>query len=140
MHEDFSREETIEGSSDRVFGMVMAAFFALVGLLPLVFGATAGIRWWSIVIAGVFGTLAWLRPASLAPLNRLWLRLGLLLSKVVSPVILGLLFFVTITPIGLLMRATGKDPLRLRKRESESSYWIERDPPGPDPETMKNQF
>lgn len=141
MHEDFSRQEKIQGSSDRSFGVVMAAFFAIVGLLPLLSWAHPyPPRWWSVAIAAAFAALAWLRPATLAPLNRLWLRLGLLLSKIVSPVILGLLFFVTITPIALLMRAVGKDPLRLRKNASASSYWISRDPPGPAPDTMKNQF
>lgn len=140
MHEDLSREEIIQGSSDRAFGVVMACFFGIIGLLPLIFGSGPSVRWWALAIAFIFGALAWLRPATLAPLNRLWLRFGLLLSKVVSPVILGLLFFVTIMPIGLVMRALGKDPLRLRKDKSAASYWIVRDPPGPAAETMKNQF
>jgi hypothetical protein len=69
-------------------------------------------------------------PRLLGPLNRLWLKFGLLLYKVMNPLVLGLLFFVTITPIGLVMRAFGKDFLRLRMDRSAKSYWIERAPPG----------
>lgn len=140
MHENFSREETIEGSSDRAFGVVMALFFLVVGLFPLIHWSAPSVRWWSIVIGAVFGLFAWLRPATLAPLNRLWLRFGLLLAKIVSPVVLALLYYCTVTPIGLLMRAAGKDPLRTRKTQSANSYWISREPPGPAPDTMRNQF
>ncbi|MGD9922720.1 MAG: SxtJ family membrane protein [Pseudorhodoplanes sp.] len=140
MHENFSREETIEGSSDRAFGVVMAAFFLVVGLFPLIFRSYLDIRWWSIAIGVVFAALAWLRPRMLNPLNRLWLRLGLLLSKIVSPLVLALLYYATVTPIGLLMRAAGKDPLRTRRDPSAQSHWISREPPGPAPDTMRNQF
>ena len=78
--------------------------------------------------------------ASSAPLNRLWLKFGLLLYKVMNPLILGLLFFVTIMPIGLVMRAFGKDFLRLRLDRNAKSYWIDRTPPGPPPQSMRNQF
>jgi hypothetical protein len=137
-HEDFSRQEEIQGSSDRSFGLVMAAFFALVALWPLV--GAHGPRWWAMAVAAAFGLAAWLRPAALAPLNTLWMKLGLLLSRVVTPVVLGLLFFVTVTPIALLMRLLGKDPLRLRRDPDATSYWITRSPPGPESSSMKNQF
>ena len=71
---------------------------------------------------------------------RLRLKIGLLMFKVVNPIVMGLLFFVTITPIGLIMRATGKDFLRMRMDKDAKSYWIERTPPGPPPQSMKNQF
>ena len=74
------------------------------------------------------------------PLNKAWTKLGLVLFKVVNPVVLGMIFVVTIVPIGLIMRALGKDPLRLKFDPSATSYWIERDPPGPAPETMGQQF
>ena len=76
----------------------------------------------------------------LAPLNRAWLYVGLLLQRVVSPVVLGILFFLTVTPIGLLMRLTGKNPLRLGFDREAQSYWIDRQPPGPAPDTMPRQF
>ena len=137
-HEDFSREEEIEPSSDRSFGLVVAAFFLIVGFWPLV--RAQPIRWWALGVAAVFALLALLWTAALAPLNRLWVKLGALLYKVVSPVVMALLFYVTVTPIALLMRLLGKDPLRLRRDPDAASYWIDRTPPGPSPESMKNQF
>lgn len=137
-HEDFSREEHIQGSSDRSFGLVMAAFFGLIGLLPLV--STREPRWWALAVATAFALAAWLRPQTLSRLNALWMKLGLLLSRVVTPVVLGLLFFVTVTPIALLMRLLGKDPLRLRRDPKAASYWITRAPSNPESSSMKNQF
>ena len=138
LHEDFARDDKVEGSSDRSFGFVFAAVFTLIGLWPLMGGGQ--VRIWALGIAAAFAVVVLARPGLLAPLNRLWTRFGLLLHKVVSPLIMGMLFYLTVTPIGLLMRAFGKDPLRLRPDPDAASYWIERDPPGPAPETMKNQF
>ena len=73
-------------------------------------------------------------------LNRLWMRLGLLLGRVVSPVAIGVVYYVSVVPTGLLMRALGKDPLRLKFDREAVSYWIKRDPPGPDPRDMSDQF
>ena len=140
MHEDFTRQEEIRASSDRSFGLVMAACFGIVALLPLLHAPVSAIRWWALAIAAAFLALALLWTAPLRPLNRWWLKLGLLLSKVVSPIVLMLLFYATVTPIGLLMRATGKDPLRLRRDSAARSYWIPREPPGPAPDSMKQQF
>jgi hypothetical protein len=138
MHEDFTREEEVHGSSDRSFGVVMGIFFALVGLFPLLHGGA--VRWWALGLAAVFLTLGWFWTAPLRPFNRLWFRFGLLLSRIISPVVLALLFYVTVTPVGLLMRAFGKDPMRLRRNTATESYWIAREPPGPAPESMKHQF
>jgi hypothetical protein len=140
MHEDLTREEEVHGSSDRSFGLVVAAFFAIVGLGPLLHGSLASIRWWALGVTAVFLALALLWTAPLRPLNRLWLRLGLLISKIVSPIVLAMLFYATVTPVGVLMRAVGKDPLRLRRNAATASYWIPREPPGPAPDSMKNQF
>ena len=79
-------------------------------------------------------------PQMLAPLNRLWFRFGLLLHKIVSPVVLAIMFFLVFTPTGMIMRALGKDPLRLRLDKNATSYWIERTPPGPSPESLGDQF
>jgi predicted membrane metal-binding protein len=140
MHEDFTRKETVQGSSDRSFGFVMAGFFALVALFPLLHGPLSSIRWWALVVAAAFLALALLWPAPLRPLNRAWLKLGLLLSKIVSPIVMMVLFYATVTPIGVLMRWAGKDPLRLRRDPAATSYWIPREPPGPAPNSMKQQF
>ena len=139
MHEQLDRKTRVDGSSDRSFGLVMAGFFALVGLAPLVFGKGGTPRLWALAVAAAFLVLALAWTAPLAPLNRLWFRLGLLLHRVMSPVILVLLYAVGIVPVGLLMRAFGKDPLRLRRDPHAASYWIVREPPGPAPETMANQ-
>ncbi len=136
-HEAISREHEIKGGSNRSFGIVFCVVFVIVGLWPLMSGEAP--RWWSLAIAAVFLLLAFVAPAVLAPLNRLWTKLGLLLSKIVNPVIMAILFFIVMTPIGLMLRLAGKDPLRL-KDSNASSYWIVRDPPGPKPETMKDQF
>lgn len=137
-HERLTHAERIKGSSDRSFGLVFAAFFAIIGLGPLASGGE--VRIWSLALAVGFLAFALLWPGALAPLNRLWTRFGLLLSKVVNPIVMGLLFYVTITPASLIMRALGKDPLHLRFEPDAKSYWIERRPPGPAPDTMQNQF
>lgn len=137
-HESLQREQRIEGSSNRGFGVVFAVVFAIIALFPLLFGGA--LRWWSAGVAMVFLALAFVAPAALAPLNRAWMRFGLLLHKIVSPIVLGFMFYMVVTPIGLLMRATGKDPLRLRLDRNARTYWIDRTPPGPKPESLRDQF
>ena len=137
-HEDYSREEHVQGSTDRGFGLVFAGFFALISVLSFWKG---GVGWhWMAPVAAVFLIAAYTVPRVLAPLNKLWTKLGLLIYKVMNPIVLGLLFFVTIMPIGLLMRAFGKDFLRMKIDRNAKSYWIERTPPGPPPQSMRNQF
>jgi hypothetical protein len=137
-HESFSRDEEIVAGSDRSFGFVMAGAFAVVSLLN---GWHAGRIWpWTTGLAAIFLIAALLRPAALNPLNRLWLKFGLLLHKVVNPVIMALLFYGTVLPTGLVLRAMGKDLLRLKREPDAASYWIVRTPAGPAPETMKDQF
>ena len=108
--------------------------------LPALADFVAVSRTWSGIVTIPLLVVAYVAPGLLAPLNRLWLKFGLLLYKVMNPLILGLLFFVTIMPIGLIMRAFGKDFLRLRLDRQAASYWIDRRPPGPPPQSMKNQF
>jgi hypothetical protein len=138
-HERLTRSEQVIGSSDRAFGFVFAGFFALLTLLKLWRGWSEW-GWVFLGLAAAFATAALIAPAVLAPLNRLWLRLGLLLHKVVTPLVMGLLFYGVVTPMGVLMRLLGKDLLRLKRDPGAASYWIERQPPGPAPNTMKNQF
>jgi hypothetical protein len=117
---------------------VIGVAFLLIGAVPLLHEPHQP-RWWAIALAIVVFALAGLRPTLLAPLNRIWLRFGLLLHKIVSPIILGLLFYTTVLPVGLWMRAVGKDPLRL-KTSNADTYWILRQPPGPSPQSMTQQF
>ncbi len=137
-HEDLARTEEISGSSDRSFGLTSAGFFLLLGVWPLLHQAP--IRRWALAAAAAFLAVSLGRPAVLGPLNRLWLGLGLLLQRIVSPVVLGFLFFLVVTPIGLLMRRLGKNPLRVGFDPRARTYWIERRPPGPAPDTMPRQF
>ncbi len=139
MHESFEREDSIGPGSDRAFGLVFAVFFAIVAVWPLLFG-DGGVRMWALIIAAGFVAVALLRASLLRPLNRLWTRFGLLLHRVVNPLVMGLMFYVVITPAALIMRAFGKDPMRRGFDRSATSYWIERNPPGPPPDTMPNQF
>jgi asparagine N-glycosylation enzyme membrane subunit Stt3 len=138
-HEFREREEDeVKTSSERSFGITFALFFAVVAALSWYHD---GHRWPYYAGAGaVFAAVTFIAPRALVPLNKLWSRFGLLLHMAISPLILALLFYVFITPIGFLMRLTGKDPLRRRYEPAAKSYWIERDPPGPEPETFKNQF
>ena len=137
-HEDLTREQEVEGSSDRSFGVVFAVVFLLIAGWPLWYGQ--GPRWWALVIAVLFALVAMVKPALLAGLNRQWMKLGILLGKVVAPIALGVLFYGVVTPLGFAMRLTGKDPLRLKYDRGADSYWIKREPPGPPPDSMTNQF
>jgi len=137
-HEDLSREQRVEGSSDRSFGLVFAAVFLVVACWPLFYRELP--RWWAVAVAVGFTVIAIWKPTLLAGLNRQWIKLGLLLGKIVSPIALGILFYGVVTPIGLVMRLTGKDPLRLKLDSGARSYWIPREPPGPPPDSMTNQF
>ena len=137
-HEDLSRNQHVEGSSDRAFGLVFTGVFFVIAVWPLFHGEA--LRWWASGLAAVFALAALVKPALLAGLNRLWIKLGVLLGKVVSPIALGILFYGVFTPLGALIRLTGKDPLRLKFDPDADSYWIPRKPPGPPPDSMTNQF
>ncbi len=137
-HERLSAAQDIRGSSDRSFGIVMAVVFGIIGVWPLL--SVEPPRWWAVIAAALFCSLAFLRPAWLAPLNRLWFKFGLLLNKITSPLVMGLLFYGLITPYAYILRWSGKDLLRLRLDPSADNYWIERKPPGPAPETIKRRF
>jgi hypothetical protein len=137
-HEDFSREDKIQGSSDRGFGLVFAAFFALLGALAL-WHAKPHWYWW---IGAAVATLlvALTLPRALAPFNWVWTRLGLVIFKVISPLALAVIYFGTMMPMSILLRLRNKDILRRKYDPQAATYWIPREPPGPDPQSMKNQF
>ncbi|HEX8359323.1 MAG TPA: SxtJ family membrane protein, partial [Longimicrobium sp.] len=114
-----------------------AAAFCVVALLPLVHGG--GMRRWALGVAAIFLAAALLRPSILHPLNRVWMRIGLLLGMVANPIILAILFYLVLVPIGLLMRLVGSRPLKLGFDPEARSYWTQREP-GPPPDTMNRQF
>ena len=137
-HEDFSRTHDVKASGNRAFGGVFTVVFLLIGLWPLLHRQP--LRGWSLIIAGVFLVITIAAPALLGPLNKLWLRVGLLLNRIISPVVLGFMFYAVVTPMGALMRIFGKDPMRLRRDDKSESYWIKREPPGPKPDSLPHQF
>lgn len=124
--------------SNRKFGLFFATVFLACAGYALWVEATG----WAAVCLGssaFFAIAALARPQLLAPLNRLWFLLGVLLGRIVNPVVLGLLFFLVITPVAVGTRWFGRDALRLKRRPG-STYWIERHPAGPAPDSFKNQF
>lgn len=132
------RDQPSGPGSNRAFGFVFAVFSAVVGLWPALWGNAP--RQWALVLAAGFAAVAAAKPAWLAPLNRAWFLFGMALHRVASPVALGIVYFAAVTPTGWLLRLLRKDILRLRPDPEAGSYWIVRDPPGPDPESMKNQY
>lgn len=121
--------------SNRRFGLVLT--IACATIYAVGFWHKAERRGW-LFAAAILLMITIAMPRILAPLQRLWMKLGPLLHVVVSPIFLGLFFFLGVTPIGLLMQVVGKDPLRLRS--DKETYWIERKPPGPEPNTMTELF
>jgi len=137
-HEPLREHRRVVMGSDRSFGLVFAGIFALIACWPALRHGEA-VRWWALGASLVFLGLSIFADERLAPLNRLWFKFGLALHTVIGPVVMGLLFFGAVLPVGLVLRAAGKDLLRLRPSD-EISYWIRRDPPGPGPKSMSQQF
>ena len=126
--------------TERRFGALFTLVFAALGLYGHFYKG-----WGSGVVVGLFvaslvvALVTLLAPRLLAPFNKAWFQLGQLMGKVVSPIVLGVIFFLLLTPVGLITRLFGRDELRL-KRKPVSSYWVDRSPPGPAGDTFKNQF
>ncbi|MDC3036585.1 SxtJ family membrane protein [Candidatus Pelagibacter sp.] len=126
--------ENIKLPSNRSFGFVFAALFFLIGIYPIIHSEE--LRIWSLIIATLFLFLGAINSKILNPLNFLWLKFGIYLGKIISPLIMGIIFFLVVTPIGLLMKIFKKDPLNL-KYNSNKTYWIKKTGPK---SKMKNQF
>ena len=124
----------IKISSNKSFGIVFFFFFLIVSVYPLYYGEN--FRIWSFIISLIFLILGLINSRILTPLNLLWFKFGILLGKIISPIVMGLVFFLVVTPTGLIMRALKKDLLNLKKKDSKS-YWINRNNSKSD---MKNQF
>lgn len=137
-HESFDRKQEIKQSSNKSLGIVFAVFFVLVGVWPLIHEKP--LRVWALSVGGAFLATALLCPKILTPLNKLWFKFGLLLHAIVQPIVLGLLFFLVVTPLALLAKIMGKDFLRLRFDKNAKTYWILRQPQLPIAESMKHQF
>ena len=121
-------------SSNRSFGIIFFLVFLIIAIYPLINGGE--IRKWSLIISVIFLILGLANSKILNPINKLWFRFGIFLGKIISPLVMGVIFFIVITPIGLLMRLLNKDLLNLKFNKT-SSYWIEKTEPK---SKMKNQF
>jgi len=130
--------EPVPESSDRSFGFVFSVVFSIIGCWPILRLELP--HWWALGIAGALALVATIRPALLHLPNRGWLALGRLLHRIMSPLIMGAIFFLCVTPIAAIMRLLRKDLLSLARRPDLSSYWIVREPQPPDTESMKNQY
>ena len=124
--------------SNRSFGTLFVVVFALVGGYGWWRGSSFHI-WW-LALSGVTLVVTLVNPDLLAPLNRAWMKLAEILNKVVSPIVLGIMFYGVFTPTGIAMRVAGRDPLTRHFDAKTHTYWKERTPPGPDPSGLPNQF
>ena len=125
----------IERGSERSFGIVFAVVFLIIALFPLL--GDGPVRLWACVISGIFLFLGLFIPQSLSVPNRLWFKFGMALGAVIAPIVMALVYFITVVPIGLIMQLLGKDLLRQKLDKNAKSYWIEREQPVG---SMKDQF
>ena len=125
----------IKGGTERSFGLVFAAVFTIIGFYPLWYNEN--IRLWACIIAFIFLFFGIFFPKILIVPNKLWFKLGLLLGAIVAPFVMGMIFFFTVTPIGIIMRLFGKDVMNQKIKKNAQSYWIKRKK---SVSSMKNQF
>ena len=138
MHEDYRREVSSSGPSDRSFGITFTVAFALIGLVPAL--RHHPVRWWAVGVSAAFLVVSLAAPSILREPNRWWMKLAALLNRVMSPIMMALVFYLAVLPTALILRMLGKDPMRKRFDRGAASYWIPRDPPGPAPDSMARQF
>ena len=127
-------QQKIKLPSNRNFGIVFSIVFLIIALWPLL--SQSDIRIWSLIISGIFLVLGLINSKLLLPLNKIWFKFGIFLGKIISPLIMGIIFFLVVTPIGLIMKFLGKDLLNLKYNKGKT-YWIEKKGPK---SKMKNQF
>jgi hypothetical protein len=139
-HESLTSEETVKPPSEKSFGITFAVVFGLIA---------AWLYWrkhvpiYSVLAAAAaifFLVAGFLTPRALRPINLVWLKFGLLLHKIVNPIVMGLLFYVVFTPMGFIMRLAGKDLLSLKRDGAAPSYWSQRQVSTEVETSMKNQF
>lgn len=138
-HESFAQESISNKSSERSFGIIFAVFFMILSGWAYYL---SNVEWvfYFLGTSVLLLILAIVFPKTLKLPNRIWFQFGLVLHKIISPIVLGFLFLVTVTPTGIIMRLLGKDLLNLRLDRRTKSYWIYRTPPGPEPKSMNDQF
>lgn len=128
----------VKMGSDKSFGLVFAVVFLIVSCIPVFDGGQPFLP--TLFGAAIFAVTALSKPSFLRPLNILWFKFGLLLHNIISPFILAIIFVITVIPTAFFVRLMGKDLLRLKQDPGTVSYWLHRDPPGPDPESLRRQF
>jgi Saxitoxin biosynthesis operon protein SxtJ len=130
--------EVVGDASDRSLGFVACVALVVTGLWPLLHAQ--GPRWWAVGFGLAFGAAGLIRPSLLAPCNKVWTALGLLLGKIITPVVMAILLYGVIAPVGLIQRLLGRDQLRLKRDANVDSYWEFRRASGRPPVNMTNQF
>lgn len=137
-HEVIHSADDIAPGSDRSFGLIVGGILVAIAVYQYFKGA----GWFLYVGAPglVLMLMALALPRALRPLNIAWTRLGILLGRIVTPVVMFLVYIIAVVPVGILLKLTGKDLLRLKKGSHSTSFWVERQPPGPPPESLKDQF
>jgi hypothetical protein len=137
-HETLVSEEQRGPGSERSFVVALTAALLILSV----------VNWWHngrlwpslVVISAISAVLGWYRPTLFKSFNWAWFKFGLFLHAIVSPLVMGIMFYGAVTPMALVMRAKGKDLLRLKRCNNRNSYWIARQPPGPNPQSFKDQF
>ena len=127
-------QQKIKLPSNRNFGIVFSIVFLIISLWPLL--SQNDIRIWSLIIAGIFLVLGFINSKLLLPLNKIWFKFGIFLGNFIAPIVMGIIYFMVVTPTGLIMKMLGKDLLNLKK-DDKDTYWIEKDNSNND---LKNQF
>jgi len=127
--------QKIKIGSNKSFGIVFFVVFLIIGLYPLIYNDNPKI--WSLIISAIFLFLGLINSKSLTPLNKVWFIFGIFLGKIVSPFVMGIIFFLVVTPIGFIMKILGKDLLQLKFNKNVQTYWIEK---SDQKSKMKNQF
>ena len=124
--------------SDRHFGLVFTTLFVTLAGVSYLRGGN--VYPWLVFLGALIGLIALLKPTWLGPFNRLWMKFAALLHSIVSPCVLAAIYFVILTPLGFVQRLAGRDTMRRKFEPRVDSYWIPREPPGPPPESLRNQF
>jgi len=133
-----SAENEVKPLDNRTFGLIFAGIFLIIAAFPLLWGNS--VRMWSLIVAAIWAALAIVLPFALTPLNRLWAKFGFLMHKITNPLLMGLVFFLTVVPTGIILKLLRKDPMNRKQQRDLDSYWIKRENSKITPEFFDQQF